>query len=123
MAGLLNILNIEMRGTAEEAEEGLEAEIGMEVEVDGEDDGEGEGDEEGDGTSRALGDLEFLTQDAEPSGTTLVYDCNGFNKLICLEMLWTMHHHWPAGQGPRSIAIGIGHSFYSDSWGSRQSQF
>ena len=84
MAGLLNILNIETRGTAEEAEEGLEAEIGVEVEVDGEDDGEGEGDEEGDGTSRALGDLEFLTQDAELIRTTLVDAHNGFNELSCL---------------------------------------
>ena len=30
-------------------------------------------------TQRALGALEFLTQDAEPSGTTLFDDRQGFN--------------------------------------------
>ena len=59
--------------------------------------GEGEGEEEGDGTLRALGSLEFLTQDAEPSGTMLVDARNGFNKLGRLEMLWTVRHRWPAG--------------------------
>ena len=44
-----------------------------------------------------LGAPEFLTQDAEPSGTTLVDSCNGFNKLIRLAMLWTLHHRWPEG--------------------------
>ena len=46
-----------------------------------------EGKEGGVGTLRALGALEFLTQDAEPSGTTLVDACNGFNDLIRLEIL------------------------------------
>ena len=36
----------------------------------------------------ALGALEFLTQEAESSGTTLVDARNGFNELIRLEMLW-----------------------------------
>ena len=52
--------------------------------------GESEGKEGGDGTQRALGALEFITQDAEPSGTTLVDACNGFNDLSRLEMIWTV---------------------------------
>ena len=39
------------------------------------------GEEGGGGTQRALEALEFLTQDAEPSGTTLVDARNGFNEL------------------------------------------
>ena len=58
----------------------------MEVEEDRGTDGK----DEGGGTQRALGALEFLTQDAEPSGTTLVDALNGFNKLSRLEMLWTV---------------------------------
>ena len=46
---------------------------------------------------RALGTLELLTQDEEPSRTTLVDSHNGFNKLILLEMLWTVQSNWPAG--------------------------
>ena len=65
----------------------------MEIEADG-----GSEDEEGgEGTQRSLGDLEFLTQDADPSGNTLVDSCNGFNELSRLEMLWTVWHRWPAG--------------------------
>ena len=56
-----------------------------------------EGEEEGGGTQRALEALEFLTQDAEPSGTTLVDSHNGFNKLSRLAVLWTVQHRWPAG--------------------------
>ena len=48
-------------------------------------------------TQRALGALEFITQDADPSGTTLVDACNGFNKLSRLAMLCTVRHRWPAG--------------------------
>ena len=44
-------------------------------------DGGGEGEEGGDGTQMALGGLEFLTQDSEPSGTTLVDAHNGFNDM------------------------------------------
>ena len=47
----------------------------------------GEGMEGGDGTQRALGALEFLTQDTDPSGTTIVDACNGFNNLRRLVML------------------------------------
>ena len=57
----------------------------------------GKGEEEGGGTQRALVALEFLTQEAEPSGTTLVDDRNGFNNLSRLAMLWTVRHCWPAG--------------------------
>ena len=49
------------------------------------------------GAQRALGDLEFLTQDVEPSGTMLVDARNGFNELGRLAMLWTVWHRWPAG--------------------------
>ena len=41
--------------------------------------GGNEGEEGGGGTQRALEPLEFLTQDSDPSGTTLVYARNGFN--------------------------------------------
>ena len=67
----------------------------MEIEEEGE--SEGEGEEGGDGTLRALGALEFLTQDVDPIGTTLVDTCNGFNELSRLAMLWTVQHHWPEG--------------------------
>ena len=60
--------------------------------------GEKEGEEEGDGTRGALGALKFLTQDAEPSGTTLVDSRNWFYELSRLSMLWTVQHHWPAGE-------------------------
>ena len=49
-----------------------------------------EGEEGGGGTLRELEALEFLTQEAEPSGTTLVDARNGFNDLSRLEMLWTV---------------------------------
>ena len=75
----------------EESEGILESSLGMEV------DGEGEGEEEGVGTLRELGAIEFLTQDADPSGTILVDARNGFNELSRLEMLWTVRHHWPVG--------------------------
>ena len=57
----------------------------------------GEGEEGGKGNRRALGAQEFLTKDAEPSGTTLLDECNWFNKLSRLAMLWTVQHHWPEG--------------------------
>ena len=55
-----------------------------------------EGEEDGGANQRALGALEFLNQEAEPSGTTLVDACNGINELSDLAMLWTMRHRWPA---------------------------
>ena len=67
--------------------------LGMEVEGDM----GSEGEEGGGGTQRALEALEFFTQDAEPSGTTLVDALNGFNELSRLAMIWTVRHHWPAG--------------------------
>ena len=86
-------LTIETTGTEEEAAECLEAALEMEVE----EDRVREGKEGGDGTQRALGGLELLTQDEEPSRTMLVDARNGFNKLSCLGMLWTMWHRWLAG--------------------------
>ena len=52
------------------------------MEVNGEGEVDGKDEEEGDGVQGALGDLEFLTQDSDPSRTTLVDARNGFNKLI-----------------------------------------
>ena len=52
--------------------------------------------EGGGGNQQALEDPEFLTQDAEPSGTTLVDARNGFNDLSRLAMLWAVQHRWPA---------------------------
>ena len=95
LAGLDN-LTIETAGTEEEAAEVLEATLEtQEMEVEG--DGGSEGEEGGGGTQRALEALELLTQDADPSGTTLVDSRNGFNELSRLEMLWTVRHRWPAG--------------------------
>ena len=62
----INNFRIETAGTEEEAAEGLAAALKMKVE---EDRGS---EEEGGGFQRALGDLKFLTQEAEPSGNTLV---------------------------------------------------
>ena len=56
-----------------------------------------EGGEEGGGTQQALEALEFFTQEAYPSGSTLVDARNGFNELSRLAMLWTVRHRWPAG--------------------------
>ena len=79
----------------EEAAEGLVESLQLEIEKEGKVDGEGE--EDGDGIQGELVVLELLTQDTEPSGTTLVDACNGSNELIHLAMLWTVRHRWPAG--------------------------
>ena len=84
-------LTIETAGTEEEAEEGLT--VALEVEVDR----GNEGEEGGGRTQRSLEALELLTQEDEPSGTTLVDARNGFNELSRLSMLWTVQHRWPAG--------------------------
>ena len=90
--GLANLI-IETAGTEEKAVEGLAEALGMDIE---EDEGS-EVEEGGRGTLRTLGALEFLTQEAEPSGTSLVDAHNGFNKLSRLTMLWTVRHRWIAG--------------------------
>ena len=88
MAGLIHNLTIETASTEEEAAEGLEAALEtQEMEVEGY--GGREGEEEGGGNQRALEAFEFLTQDPELSGSTLVYALNGFNELSRLAMLWT----------------------------------
>ena len=92
----MDILNIETVVTKEEAAEGLETALATQ-EMDVEGDGGREGEEGGGGTQRALEALEFLTPDAEPSGTTLVVAHNGFNELSRLAMLCTVRHCWPAG--------------------------
>ena len=79
-------LKIETAVTEEEAAEGMAEALQMEIE----EERDSEGGEEGGGTQRALEALEFLTQEAEPSGTTLVDARNGFNDLSRLEMLWTV---------------------------------
>ena len=56
-----------------------------------------EGDKGNDVTLRGVGDIEFLTHDAEPSGKMIVDARNGFNDLSRLAMLWTMRCRWPAG--------------------------
>ena len=89
----LNNFTIQKTVTEEEAAEHLKEALGMEVEADR----GSEGEEGGDGTQRSLEILEFITHDAEPSGTTLVDARNGFNKMSRLEMLWTVRHYWPAG--------------------------
>ena len=83
MVQKINNLRIDMAKTEEDAAERLEAVLEMEFSVDG----EGEGEEGGVGTQMTLVALEFLTQDAEPSGTSLVHARNGSNELSCLEML------------------------------------
>ena len=97
MAYLLDNLRIETGGTDERAAEGLEAALEIQVVGDGKDDRAGEGEEEGTETLQALGALQLLTLDAEPSRITLVDACNGFNKLSRLAMLWTVRHRWPLG--------------------------
>ena len=94
VSGLLNNLNIETAGTEEEAAERLAEALRMEVE----EEGASEGEDEGGGTLHALRALEFLTQEAEPSGTTLVDARNWFNKMSRLTMLWNVRHRWPAGE-------------------------
>ena len=44
-----------------------------------------------------LGNLEFLTQEADPSWTMLVDSCNGLNDMSRLEMLWTVQYRWLSG--------------------------
>ena len=82
----------------EEAADGLEVILGMasqEMKVD--EDRDREGEDEGGETQQALGALEFLTQEAEPIGSTLLDAHNGFDELSRLAMLWTVQHCWPAG--------------------------
>ena len=92
VASLSNLI-IETAGTEEEATEGLAAELGMEVE----EERDSKGGEEGGGSKYALEDLEFLTQEEEPSGTTPIDACNRFNDMSRLVMLWTVQHRWPTG--------------------------
>ena len=79
---------VETGAIEEEASEILEAALGIEV------DGEGEGEEVGAGTLRELRAIEFLTQDADPRGKTIVDARNGFNDMSRLEMLWSVRYCW-----------------------------
>ena len=91
----INHLIIDTEGTKEEAVENLKEALEMEIKLGGGNVTKGE--EGGDGNLRSQGDLEFLTQDKEPSGTTPIDARNRFNELIHLEMLWTVRHRCPAG--------------------------
>ena len=95
MAAVLGAIIIETAGTEKEATEGLETAIVMEIEEVGKIIGEGS--EVGDGTQRALRALDSLTQEAEPSGTTVVDARNGFNELSHLTMIWVVQHLWLTG--------------------------
>ena len=95
MAVGVESLSIDTAGTEEEAAEGLEADIEMEIGEEGE--GEGEGEEGGGETLRTLEDLQFLNQESEHNGKTLIDARNRFNNLSRLEMLWTVQHCWTAG--------------------------
>ena len=92
VVGMTN-LTTETAVTEEEAVKGLVGALQMEIEEEAEVDSEVK--DQGDGTQRALGTIEFLTQDGVPSGTTLVDTCNGFKKLSSLAMLWNIRDHWP----------------------------
>ena len=78
-------LTKETAGAEAEAAKNIEVTLSMEGEEAGGDAIEGK--EGGDGTLKALGALDFLTQDAKMSGTTLFDARNGFNKLSLLAML------------------------------------
>ena len=80
------------RGKENKAAQNLETALEMEVET------VKEGERGGEGTLVTLGDTGLLTQETEPDGTILVYAHNGFNKTICLAILWTVQHLWPAGE-------------------------
>ena len=84
-------LTVETDGTEEAAAEILEAALEMEEDKDS------KGGEVVSVNLRALRAIEFLTQDAEPSGPILAGAHKGFNKLSHLEILWTVRHRWPAG--------------------------
>ena len=55
---------------------------------------EGKGEEVGEGTPRALGSIEFLTQETDLSGTALIDAHIGSNEMSHLVMLWTVQHRW-----------------------------
>ena len=65
--------------------------------MEGEEERESEVEEGCGGTQWALEALDFFTQEADPSGTTLVDVRNGFDKLSRLAMLWTVRHLWLTG--------------------------
>ena len=47
------------------------------------------------GGLQALESTGLLTQDADPGGTALADDYNGFNEMIHLAILWMVSHRWP----------------------------
>ena len=95
VAAEMGNLTIDIEVPEEEVAKNLQGALQMKIEEKGGNVVKGE--EGGDGTQRALGALEFLAQDAEPSRTTLIDARNGIKKLSRLEMLWTVRHCCPAG--------------------------
>ena len=81
-------LTVEVDGTEKNAAENHVAFMGMEVEVCV---------DMGGGVLLGLEVTRILSQEADPVGTTLADDCNRFNKLSRLVILWMMWHHCPAG--------------------------
>ena len=71
MASGVEIISIETAVTQEEAAAGLK--VALQMEIQEEVKGEGEGQEEGEGTQRALGALEFRTQEAENALKSWIY--------------------------------------------------
>ena len=45
----------------------------------------------------ALESTGLLNQEEKTEGTALAFSCNGFNKLIRLEMMCTVRNHWSSG--------------------------
>ena len=74
----------------EVGEEAMDKRLVVEVEgYDAEAEREGLG---GGGGVLALESTGILTKDEDPGGKTLFDALNGFNELIRLTMLWTVHH-------------------------------
>ena len=90
VASLSNLI-IETATIEGEAAEGLAVALDIEVK----EERNSEGGKKGGGTLRALEALEFLNQEAEPSGNTLVDAHNGFNELSRLAIMCTVRHRWP----------------------------
>ena len=44
-----------------------------------------------------LGTAGLLMQEADPCSRALVDSRNGFNELVCLEILWNVRHIWTEG--------------------------
>ena len=45
----------------------------------------------------SLKTIGIITQEANTVSKMLVYARNGFINMSCLEMMWMVRYHWPAG--------------------------